>query len=656
MAVDDDFEPRLGRLRAQPGQAGRRYLKQVLHARARAGGRKPHRKGFNGSRIGRGAVAARLLGSRDRFAAYRQRRVMVKTRIIAMGTSKAMDAARAHLSYIRREGVTRDGQPGQLYGAEHDKTDGRTFLDRQAGDRHQFRFIVSPEDGAEYQDLKSLTRRVMAQMETDLGTRLDWVAVDHFNTGHPHTHILLRGKTERGADLIIAPEYLTAGLRERAAELVKVDLGPRTDIQIEDRLRREMDQERLTSIDRRLLRDMDDTRTVSSVDHNPFHQTLRAGRLRKLAALGLAQDAGTGRWRLAEGIEDTLRRMGERGDIIRTLQRAFTRQAMVRAPRDIAIADPTTMSPLVGRVVERGLSEEAHDRHYLIIDATDGRTHYVDIGRGTATGLISRDAVVKLSPTPTEPRASDRAVIEIAAANGGRYSIDLHLRHEPSATERFAQSHVRRLEAIRRMTGGVERESDGTWIIAPDHLERAAAYELKRARAAPVAVDLLSSIPLEQQITADGATWLDRELLATSPEARHDSGFGADVVAARARRQQWLINQGLAAQDQDRIVYREDLLTVLRQRELRRVAGGLAKELGLGYAEARMGDRIQGVYRRPIELASGRYAVIEKAREFTLVPWRPVLEGHAGEPVSGIMRRGGVSWTIGRDRGGPSVS
>src|SRR3546814_17146226 len=68
---------------------------------------------------------------------------------------------------------------------------------------------------------------------SDLGTNLDWVAVDHHNTGHPHTHIIVRGKDERGKDLIIARDYISRGLRERACELVDLDFGPRTDTSIE---------------------------------------------------------------------------------------------------------------------------------------------------------------------------------------------------------------------------------------------------------------------------------------------------------------------------------------------------------------------------------------------------------------------------------------
>src|SRR3546814_2090737 len=112
--------------------------------------------------------------------------------------------------------------------------------------------------------------------------------------------------------------------------------------------------------------------------------------------------------------------MGERGDIIRTRQGAFTEPGLRRSAADYAIAEPAQMTPIVGRVVERGLSDEANDRHYLIVDATDGRSHYVDIGRGDATGVIPENAIVRIAPKPTEARAVDRTVAEIAAASDGR--------------------------------------------------------------------------------------------------------------------------------------------------------------------------------------------------------------------------------------------
>ena len=161
--------------------------------------------------------------------------------------------SRAHLRYLQRDGTTRDGAPGRLYSAGPDEADGKAFLERGQDDRHQFRFIVAAEDGDQYPDLKPLTRRLMAQVEADLGTRLDWVAVDHFNTGHPHTHIMLRGVDDRGQNLVIAREYIAHGIRARACELVSLDLGPRTELEIEAQRRRDIGAERLTDIDNRLV-------------------------------------------------------------------------------------------------------------------------------------------------------------------------------------------------------------------------------------------------------------------------------------------------------------------------------------------------------------------------------------------------------------------
>lgn len=662
MTGDDDFEPKLGKIRARGSKRNPRYLHQVLRAVALAGGVQRNsgssrRSSFNGSRIGRGAGVGRVLGARDRYAAYRQRRVIIKSRIVKLA-GKGMKGAQAHLRYIQRDGVTRDGEPGELYSADQNRADGKAFLARGEGDRHQFRFIVSAEDGVEYDDLKPFIRRLMSQMEEDLGTKLDWVAVDHYNTGHPHSHVIVRGKTERNKDLIIAREYVTEGMRERAAEIVRLDLGPRSDFEIEDRLLVEVSQERFTSIDRTLLRERDNEGLLRATHKDALQQSLRAGRLQKLRRLGLAEETAPGQWRLSSELEPTLRRMGERGDIIKTLHRDLAEKGLSRSVSDYAIYDPSDAQaqPVVGRLVRRGLSDEINDRHYLIVDGVDGRTHYVEIGKGDAADPIPDDAIVTIAPRRMEPRAVDRTIAEIAAANNGRYSVDIHLKHDPNASATFSETHVRRLEAIRRVTSGVEREPDGTWIIAPDHLERAAAYERHQAKDAPVVVQTLSALPLDRQIGADGATWLDRELVADPPTAVRDSGFGREARDALTRRRQWLIEQDLAREEQDRVIYRANMLSTLRRRELTRVAGQLSGELGLDYVETKSGERIEGIYRRSLDLASGRFAIIEKSREFTLVPWRPVLERSPGKQVSGFVRGETISWTLGRQRSGPSVS
>ena len=575
----------------------------------------------------------------------------MKTRLVRL-SHKGLGAARAHLRYIQRDGVQRDGSAGQLYGAHDDRADGQAFLERCEGDRHQFRLIVSAEDGAEYADLKPLIRRFMARMEKDLKTRLDWAAADHLDTAHPHSHIILRGRDELGQNLVIAREYISHGMRERVAGLVTLDLGPRLDPEIRDKLRREIGAERLTAIDRRLIRDMNAGRVLSAGHRDPFRHALHAGRLKKLEAMGLAEPLGGGKWRLADGIEERLRRLGERGDIVRNMQRELSARGVDRPPADrIVHTDAVPASQITGRVIARGLSDELADRHFLLVDGVDGRVHYVDVGRGDALEHLPEGAIVRIRPREIGPRPSDRLVASIAGASGGRYSVDIHLEQDPGATVQFAQAHVRRLEAIRRAGGKVERLEDGTWTIAPDHLDQAASFELRRARAAPVRVELVSPVPLHRLAEWDGATWLDQELASDDPEPLRDSGFGREVRSALALRRRWLLAQGLGEEADGRFSMRPASLAALRARELAAAGARLSSELGLRFVPAGEGERIEGVLRRRVDLACGRFALVETGRDFTLAPWRPVLERHMGREVSGISREAGMNWTIGRTRG-----
>jgi len=654
MTFDDEFEPKLGKIRQASGKAGRRYLQRVLQA-ATLAGKSGSGKRFQGNRIGRGAGVGRVLSQRDHYAAFRSRRVIVKSRVIKLkGTG--LKAAAQHLRYIQRDGVTRDGQAGQLYDAANDRAEARDFLGRCDGDRHQFRIIVSAEDGAEYDDLRPVTRRLMQQMEEDLGTRLDWVAVDHFNTGHPHTHIVLRGKDDLGKDLVIARDYMAEGMRERAAEIISLDLGPKSDREIEDRLRGEVEQERFTSLDRDLMRRADENGIVAleSGEQDAFRQTLRTGRLQKLKRLGLAEEVGAGRWQVADGVETTLRRMGERGDIIKTLHRELTAAGLTRALPDYAIFDANEpgAKPLVGRLTARGLSDELNDRHYAVVDGLDGRAHYVELGE--ARDDLPLGSIVRIRGRAVVPRDVDRTVARIAEQNGGRYSAGLHQQVDPSASRDFVEAHVRRLEAMRRLAGACEREADGSWTIAPDHLARAAAFERGQSRKAPVTIELLSRSPLQQQVGAEGATWLDRTLAGEGSVEIRAAGFGREAQAALSRRRQWLIAQGFAEVVGERTFYRPDMLTSLARRELAKAGGEIGRQNGLAYVEA--GGKVEGVYRRSVELTSGKYAMIEKSREFTLVPWRPALDRYLGKPVAGIGRGTTISWSAGRQRGGPGTS
>ncbi len=577
----------------------------------------------------------------------------------------ASRAAAVHLRYLQRDGVTREGSPGQLYSATADRADGRAFLDRSEGDPRQFRLIVAAEDGAELSDLRAFTRDLMRQVERDLGTGLDWVAVDHFNTAHPHTHIVIRGVDEAGENLVIAGAYLAHGIRERASELVTIELGPESTMERQVKLVREIDQKRLTRIDRALLREAGeavggviDLRTVVGEPRSDFDWQLRIGRLQALERLELAEEIATGRWRLVPGMEETLRALGERGDIIKTMHHALTRHGAERGAEQFAIHDlrEPLAAPITGRLLGRGLGgDELGDRVHLIVDGLDGRVHYVEVPAAGADATNPPiGAIVELGAERGAPRAADRNIADLAHRTAGIYRPADHLataRADPGIAdaEAYVEAHVRRLEALRR-ADVVQRLDADHWRVPPDLEQRAARHDTGRSQTPRVRV--LSALDLEAQIRSDGATWLDRQLLARDPVPLAQGAFGLEVEVALERRRQHHLSHGDARRGADGGVrYHRDLLATLERRELARAGGELAATRAVPFRMPAPGDTIRGTYREAIQLASGRYALVENAQEFTLVPWRPVIERTVARDVVGVVTDGGISWQIGRDRG-----
>jgi type IV secretory pathway VirD2 relaxase len=256
---DDDLNVRPGRIRhgRQGAKRPKSFVAEVMRAAKKAGhsgrsfGAGPGRSGR--STFGRGRRAALALSARSPA-----RRVVVMARVVRQKGKPSPSASLArHVAYLRREGVSRDGAEARLFDATSDAIDERAFAERCSDDRHHFRFIVAPEDAAELEDLRAFTRELMQDVERDLGTKLDWAAVDHWNTDNPHIHVLIRGRADDGRDLVISRDYISRGFRDRAAERVTLELGPRSEREIRAGLEKEVEAERWTSLDR-ALRDVAD--------------------------------------------------------------------------------------------------------------------------------------------------------------------------------------------------------------------------------------------------------------------------------------------------------------------------------------------------------------------------------------------------------------
>lgn len=573
---DDGFRIRPGRIRGG-SRVPQSFVGQVMRAAKSAGHIGTRFGGASrgvGSRFGRGRRAALALALKSPG-----RRVVTKARVVRhRGPHFRAAPLPKHVLYLKREGVGRDGEPARMFDARSDEADEAGFAARARDDRHHFRFIVSPEDAAELGDLRAFTRELMADAARDLDTRLDWIAVDHWNTDNPHVHILLRGRADNGADLVISRSYISRGLRDRAAERVTLELGPRSELEIRTALAREADAERWTGLDRTLRATADDGGGV--VDLRPGApgedkdlRPLLLARAGKLERLGLAEPQGPACWTLKPGLEATLRALARRGDVIATLHHALAQDGRDPDLTALAVHEDAPDRPVLGRLARRGLHHELTGEAYAVVEGTDGRAHHLRFADLDLTGDAKAGAIVE---------------VRIWDDGQGRPRMALTTR---------------------------------------------------------------SDLSLSEQVSAEGATWLDRQLLAKEPQLAF-SGFGAEVREAMGRRTDHLAAQGLAERRDGRTVFARDLLATLKQRDLAAAADRLAAENGLVHRPSAEGEAVSGVYRQRVVLASGRFAMIDDGLGFQLVPWRPALEARLGEQVAGVAGPGGgVDWTFSRKRG-----
>jgi hypothetical protein len=189
---------------------------------------------------------------------------------------------------------------------------------------------------------------------------------------------------------------------------------------------------------------------------------------------------------------------------------------------------------------------------------------------------------------------------------------------------------------------------DVTGDARPGAIVETRAYEDANGRRR-LSLATRSDFDIETQITARGATWLDRQLLAREPIVT-GSGFGAEAREAMDRRVDQLVGEGLARRQDRRVIFARDLLDTLRRREIDQASSKLATEIGLPHRPSAEGEHVAGVYRQRVTLASGRFAMIDDGLGFQLVPWRPALERRLGQHISGTMTGSGVDWNFGRSR------
>lgn len=625
-AGEFDFQPRLGRIRSQ-GRFKPKGIKSFLKSARKKSGK----MGSGGARTAAFAGA---------------RRVMIKARVYRLSAAGG-GAQRAHISYLERDGAGKDREPADFYDELTEGINGQEWLKEHADERHHFRFIVSPEDGEKLKELKPFVRDLVSQMEIDLETKLDWVAVDHYNTEHPHTHIVMSGKRDDGRDLVISKDYLSRGMRERGSALLTRELGLQSEPELSAKLSQETCALRVTRMDQVLLRETHRNGEIdlSKLQRNRDHY---GSRLNKLRDLGLAKHLSGSVWVIDEKLGTTLRAMEKSDEIAKRIEKAVQAKGLDRISAH-ELGRSESYKPVTGRLLKIGYANEIMDSRYTIVDGLDGRAHHFHLGTSYPKDLQIGD-MIEIKPRSSGALEMDRIVADVARKSSNIYDQRNHQRVDPQVGDKTLSLIQNRLGALERARL-IDRNSNGSVSIDAGFVDRVDKHFSKIARQSPSIVRKLEHRQFETQVQAIGETWLDQRLAGIVPEQVSEAGLGGEVRKAMTQRMKVLHERGhVVGADLGRLTGAQ--LKKLQQEGMAHAASEVARQTGLQYRALQPGEKIEGTFTRTHSSGQAKYGVVEHAKEFSLIPWKSSLERLRKRQIGITMSRGrDISWTMGRSRG-----
>ncbi|MEL6824819.1 MAG: DUF3363 domain-containing protein [Pseudomonadota bacterium] len=528
-----------------------------------------------------------------------------------------------------------------------DGIDGQDWLKEHANDRHHFRFIVSPEDGEKLQELKPFIRDLVSQMEIDLETKLDWVAVDHYNTEHPHTHIVMSGKRDDGKDLVISKDYLSHGMRERGSAFLTRELGLQTEAELTAKLERETALRKVTRMDRILMREMDRNGGIN-LDNLRRNRPHYQKRLNTLRSMGLARHQSGGIWSVDDQLDAALNALEKSDTIAVRIERAVRTAGLDRISAHEQ--GPFKYGDAVhGRLLKVGYQDELLDRRYAIVDGLDGRVHHFNLGTSYPKDLKPGD-MLEIKPRSPGALGMDQTIADVAAQNRGIYSLAKHKQSNPKVSAKHLAMINNRIAALER-AGLVQQFHEDAYSIGSDFIDRVDEHFAKAAKRSPNIVRKVEGRAFETQVRAFGETWLDQQLAGQAVEPIGGAGLGGDVRTAMDERMKRHFQRGIVS-DRDAKELTDEHLQLLQKEGMLHASLDIAKETGLTYRAVEPGDRIEGTFKRIHQTAHAKFAVIDRGREFSLVPWKRDLEQLRDRHIEITMSRSrDIAWTLGRTRG-----
>jgi type IV secretory pathway VirD2 relaxase len=288
----------------------------------------------------------------------------------------------AHGRYLQRKGAQLEDKKGFGFDQTQEEIAIEKLLKswQKEGDEHIWKLIISPEKAADI-NLKEHIRELMRTVENDLGTKLQWVAIDHYNTLHFHVHLVIRGVRDDGSVLRLSKEYFTTGFRSRSQQILTEKLGLRTGQDILESRQKIINARHITEIDREINNKLTNDHFINldwcTKNGYLYQKNLQIKlRLEYLEKLGLAKEFTSASWHVDPTFLDYLKFVQEQDDIIKSQRKHYT-QIIDKDLPTIVNKLPNFGDSIVGRVVGTGLSERDEEFRYVFIEGIDGQIHYV---------------------------------------------------------------------------------------------------------------------------------------------------------------------------------------------------------------------------------------------------------------------------------------
>ena len=371
-----------------------------------------------------------------------------------------------------------------------------------------------------------------------------------------------------------------------------------------------------------------------------FKRGVQLQRLKELQKMGLATQVKPGIWKLDDRLESTLKELGEKGDIIKTMHKSLKKDPL----QEKVLFDPNdaTRLNITGVVIDKRLKNELFDEKYLIVSATDNRAYYVPLGRySESPGFESRPgSIVTVSVKKAEGqlRKSDQTIARIADGNAGVYSREAHLASveklrlpEGVTAEAYVENHVKRLEALEKRAV-VERTSKG-WKI-PKNLDERIMQTADKSEKNFARVKLESMQDLSEQVRAVAPTWIDTEIAAgrIGEAAGLQSEFLSSLARAKEERLTNLCELGQAVKTAEGIQVKDGYRDRLYKLQMQNFTTRQERSLGTA-KELKPGEAFKGEIKKIEHLPSGAHAIISDGHSFVAVPYQKGMDRFQGRPI-----------------------